>query len=61
VGTLRFDLNNLVEQKGSGAEEAEALYASIEKLDVVRRVAMLFRASALTPSTGHPRQEPGQG
>ena len=33
VGTMRFDINNLVETKGSGKEDAKAFYKNVEKLD----------------------------
>lgn len=33
VGTLRFDMNNLVSDKGGDKAAAKAFYASIEKLD----------------------------
>merc|ERR1712216_400166 len=37
VGTMRFDINNLVETKGSGKEEAKAFYKNVEKLDFAIR------------------------
>lgn len=37
IGTLRFDLENLVQAKGSGREEVDALVAAIEKLDFAIR------------------------
>ena len=37
VGAMRFDINNLVEEKGSGKEEAKAFYKNVEKLDFAIR------------------------
>jgi photosystem II oxygen-evolving enhancer protein 3 len=37
VGTMRFDINNLVENKGSGKEDAKAFYKNVEKLDFAIR------------------------
>lgn len=37
VGTLRYDINNLVEAKGSGAAEAKAFIKNVEKLDFAIR------------------------
>ena len=37
VGTMRFDINNLVENKGSGQEDAKAFYKNVEKLDFAIR------------------------
>lgn len=37
VGTMRFDINNLVETKGSGKEDAKAFYKNVEKLDFAIR------------------------
>jgi photosystem II oxygen-evolving enhancer protein 3 len=37
VGTMRFDINNLVEIKGSGKEDAKAFYKNVEKLDFAIR------------------------
>ena len=37
VGTLRFDMNNLVSDKGGDKAAAKAFYASIEKLDFAIR------------------------
>ena len=37
VGTMRFDTNNLVENKGTGKAEAKAFFKSVEKLDFAIR------------------------
>jgi len=37
VGTMRFDINNLVENKGTGKAEAKAFFKSVEKLDFAIR------------------------
>merc|ERR1719253_1865285 len=37
VGTLRFDMNNLVADKSGDKKQAKAFYASIEKLDFAIR------------------------
>ena len=37
VGTLRFDMNNLVADKSGDNKQAKAFYASIEKLDFAIR------------------------
>merc|ERR1712216_71368 len=37
VGPMRFDINNLVENKGSGKEDAKAFYKNVEKLDFAIR------------------------
>lgn len=37
MGTLRFDVNNLVGAKGEGSADAAKLYKSIEKLDFAIR------------------------
>lgn len=35
--TLRFDINNLVEEKGGDVKQAKAFYKSIEKMDFAIR------------------------
>lgn len=37
LGTLRYDVNNLVEAKGSSAAEAKAFIKNVEKLDFAIR------------------------
>ena len=37
VGTMRYDINNLVELKGSGEADAKTFYKNVEKLDFAIR------------------------
>ena len=37
VGSMRFDINNLVENKGSGKADAKKFYKNVEQLDFAIR------------------------
>lgn len=47
VGTLRFDINNLVNEKGANAAEAKAFYKKLENLDFSIRQKDQAAATAL--------------
>ena len=47
VGTLRFDVNNLVENKGADSADAKAFYAKLENLDFALRQKDQDAATAL--------------
>jgi len=47
VGTLRFDINNLVDAKGGDSASAKAFYKSLEKLDFAIRQKDQDAATAL--------------
>jgi len=47
VGTLRFDINNLVELKGADSKEAKAFYKKLEALDFSIRQKDQDAATAL--------------
>ena len=47
VGTMRFDINNLVEIKGADAAQAKAFYKKLENLDFSIRQKDQEAATAL--------------
>ena len=48
VGTMRFDINNLVENKGSGKADAKKFYKNVEQLDfAIRQKDKAAAAAAL--------------
>lgn len=51
MGTLRFDLDNLVAAKGAGATDVDALIKSLEKLDYAFRCVLLI--AERTPRKHH--------
>ena len=58
VGTMRFDINNLVENKGSGKEDAKAFYKNVEKLDFAIRQKDKAAATAAPRSAAPPTSAP---